>query len=116
MTYLLIFLLGLGITFLVLAGVGILRLPDLFCRASATTKAATLGAGLVLLATTFFFQDAQVTLRVVATMAFLLLTAPVGAHVIARAAYRQKTELWSGTIRDELADWQASRDDSQAAK
>jgi multicomponent Na+:H+ antiporter subunit G len=91
-----------GAVFLLLAGIGILRLPDLFCRASATTKAATLGVGCVLVAAAFHFGDLRVTTRVLATIAFLLLTAPVAAHMIARAAYRCGTPLWTGTVRDEL--------------
>ena len=93
-----------GALFLLLAGIGILRLPDLFCRASATTKAATLGVGCLLLASALHFGDLRVTTRVTATIAFLLLTAPVAAHMIARAAYRRGTPLWSGTVRDELRD------------
>ena len=78
-------------------------MPDVFCRASATTKAATLGVGCVLVATALHFDDLRVTTRVLATIAFLLLTAPVAAHMIARAAYRSRIPLWSGTVRDELA-------------
>lgn len=90
-----------GALFLLLAGIGILRLPDLFCRASAVTKAATLGVGCLLIAVAFYFGELRVTTRVLATIAFLLLTAPIAAHVIARAAYSQGTALWSGTVRDE---------------
>lgn len=91
-----------GAAFLVLAGVGIIRLPDLFCRASATTKAATLGVGCLLAAAAVAFGDLQVTTRAAATIAFLLLTAPVAAHMIGRAAYFRGVALWPGTVRDEL--------------
>ena len=94
---------AMGTLFLLLAAVGILRMPDLYCRASATTKAATLGVGCVLVATSLYFNDLQVTTRVLATIAFLLLTAPVAAHMIARAAYRQQVPLWRATVSDELA-------------
>jgi multicomponent Na+:H+ antiporter subunit G len=92
----------LGAAFMLIASVGIIRLPDLFCRASATTKAATLGVGCVLVAVAFHFDDIRVTTRVIAIVAFLLLTAPVGAHMIARAAYCRGVRLWQGTGRDEL--------------
>ena len=91
-----------GAIFLLLAGVGIIRLPDIFCRGSATTKAATLGVGLMLAATAVYFGELQVTTRAIATVAFLLLTAPVATHMISRAAYFRGTELWPGTVRDEL--------------
>ncbi len=92
-----------GTAFMILAGVGIIRLPDLYCRASATTKAATLGIGCLLAATAIHFGDLRVTTRVLATIAFLFLTAPVAAHLIGRAAYRSNAPLWQGTVRDELA-------------
>ncbi|REJ66357.1 MAG: monovalent cation/H(+) antiporter subunit G [Planctomycetota bacterium] len=92
-----------GTAFLLLAGIGILRLPDLFSRASATTKAATLGVGCLLAATAIHFGDLQVTTRALAIVAFLLLTAPVSAHMLARAAYRQGVPLFPGT-KDELAE------------
>ena len=91
-----------GVAFLVVAGVGIIRLPDIYCRGSATTKAATLGVGFMLAATAVYFGDLQVTTRAIATGAFLLLTAPVAAHMIARAAYFRGTDLWPGTVKDEL--------------
>jgi multicomponent Na+:H+ antiporter subunit G len=97
-----LFLAIVGSLFLLLAGLGIIRLPDLFCRASATTKAATLGVGCLLVAVALHFGDMQVTTRVLATLAFLLLTAPVAAHMIARAAYSQGVPLWPGTVRDEF--------------
>jgi multicomponent Na+:H+ antiporter subunit G len=109
-----IFLAALGAVFLLLAGVGIIRLPDVYCRASATTKAATLGVGCLLVGTAVHFGDLQITTRVAATVAFLLLTAPVAAHMIARAAYLRGIELWSGTQRDELHDaaegWKSPHD------
>jgi multicomponent Na+:H+ antiporter subunit G len=102
MTVLVALLTFVGVAFLLLAGVGIIRLPDLFCRASATTKAATMGLGCLLVAVAVHFGDVQVTTRVMATIAFVLLTAPVAAHMISRAAYRSRVPLWAGTVRDEL--------------
>ena len=102
-TFVVFALAATGTLFLLLAAIGILRMPDLYCRASATTKAATLGVGCVLVSTSLYFSDLQVTTRVLATIAFLLLTAPVAAHMIARAAYRQQIPMWRGTVRDELA-------------
>jgi multicomponent Na+:H+ antiporter subunit G len=110
-----VFLAIVGALFLLLAGLGIIRLPDLFCRASATTKAATLGVGCLLVAVALHFGDLQVTTRVLATLAFLLLTAPVAAHMIARAAYWQGVPLWSGTVRDEFQE-ELSGDRATGAK
>ena len=75
---------------------------DLFMRLQAATKASTLGVGCMLLAAAVHFQDLAVTTRAVLVIAFFFLTAPVGAHVIARAAYAVGVPLWKGTITDEL--------------
>lgn len=95
-----LFLVGAFLMFL--AGLGLLRMPDLFLRMSATSKAGSLGAGLVLLGAVFFFQDWGITTRAVATIVFLFLTAPVAAHMIGRAAYFDGVPLWKGTVRDDL--------------
>jgi multicomponent Na+:H+ antiporter subunit G len=98
-------LLVIGALFMLLAGLGILRLPDLFMRLQASTKASTLGVGCMLLAAAIHFQDLAVTTRAVLIIAFFFLTAPVGAHMIARAAYAVGVPLlWEGTITDELRD------------
>lgn len=95
-------LLFAGAFFLLLAGVGVLRMPDLFSRMQAATKAATLGAGLMLLAVATHFDDLGTTIRAVLVAAFFFLTAPVAAHMIGRAAYFIGVPLWEGTITDEL--------------
>jgi multicomponent Na+:H+ antiporter subunit G len=97
-------LLVLGALFMLLAGIGLVRLPDLYLRMSATSKAATLGASLVLLGSAVHFGTAAVAGRAVVIVVFLFLTAPVAAHTIGRAGYRRKSPLWQGTIADELAD------------
>lgn len=100
--WIVVLLMLLGALLMLVAGIGLLRLQDLFLRMSATSKAATLGAGLVLLATAVFFNEFSITARVTATIVFLLLTAPVAAHMIGRAAYFDGVPLWKGTVLDEL--------------
>ena len=94
----------IGAVFSLVAGIGLFRLPDIFVRMHAATKAGTLGAGLVLLAIAVDSQDPGVITRALAGLGFLLLTAPVAAHLLGRAAYLARAELWSQTIIDELAD------------
>jgi len=91
-----------GASFVLLASVGILRMPDLFTRMQTATKAATLGISCILLAVAFLMQDWSVGLRATLAIMFFLLTAPVAAHMIGRAAYFVGVPLWSGTITDEL--------------
>jgi multicomponent Na+:H+ antiporter subunit G len=95
-------LLFLGAIFILIAGLGVLRMPDVFMRLSATSKAATLGVGLVLVATAFYFDDFGITARALATIVFLLLTTPVAAHRISRAAYLTGVPLWERTRCDEM--------------
>jgi multicomponent Na+:H+ antiporter subunit G len=98
----LIFML-IGTFFMLLAGIGLLRMPDLFLRMSAATKASTLGTGFILLAAAFYFDELGATSRALATIVFIFLTAPVAAHRIGRAAYFDGVLLWSGTRRDDLS-------------
>jgi multicomponent Na+:H+ antiporter subunit G len=94
----------LGSAFMLLAGVGILRLPDVFIRMHAATKPATLGLALIMAAVAVHFEDVGVTTRAILVNAFFILTVPVGAHMIGRSAYLIGTPLWKGTVVDE---WRA---------
>ncbi|HUE72383.1 MAG TPA: monovalent cation/H(+) antiporter subunit G [Pirellulaceae bacterium] len=97
-------LLVIGGAFMLLAGVGIVRMPDLFMRMQAATKAATLGVGCMLFAVAVHFGELAITARCMLVTAFVFLTAPLAAHVIARAAYSIGVPLWKGTFCDELHD------------
>jgi multicomponent Na+:H+ antiporter subunit G len=93
---------GIGTMFILLAAIGFLRMPDFFLRLSVTTKAATLGISLVLGGAALYFGEESVVSRVFAIILFLFLTAPVGAHMISRTAYFIGTELWEGSVSDDL--------------
>lgn len=92
----------LGTLFIFVSAIGILKMPDLYTRMSATTKASTLGIGLVLIGTIIYWQDFGIASRAVAIIVFLFITAPVAAHIIGRAAYFGKVPLWKKTKIDEL--------------
>lgn len=96
-------LMVVGAFFMVVAGLGVLRMPDLFLRMSASAKASTLGAGALLLAVAVHFGDVGVTSRAVATIVFLLLTTPIAAHMLGRAGYFVGVKLVETTVIDELA-------------
>lgn len=91
-----------GALLMLLAAIGVVRLPDVYSRMSATSKAATLGVALVLLGAAWHFGDWAVAGRALVTVVFLYLTAPVAAHRIGRAAYRSGVRPWSGTVANEL--------------
>jgi multicomponent Na+:H+ antiporter subunit G len=98
-------LIVLGVFFVFLAGVGLLRMPDMFLRMSTATKASTLGLGLILMGTAVFFWELGITSRAIATSIFVLLTAPVSAHMIGRAAYSDGVPLWDKTKQDDLKEY-----------
>lgn len=95
-------LMVLGALMVLIAGWGMLRLPDLYLRTSASTKAATLGLGSVLIGLTLIAGDWGVTGRVVVILLFVLLTVPIAAHALGQAAYFSGVPLWRETVVDEL--------------
>ena len=90
-----------GSGFALLAAVGVLRMPDVFTRMQASTKASTLGIGCLLAGSALHLGDFASFIRAGSILAFLLLTTPVAAHVIARASYLAEVPLWKGTVLDE---------------
>lgn len=94
--------LGVGTFFLLLGSYGLVRLPDVLCRMHATTKSTTFGACGLLVAAVVDAGFSAVGLKAFLAIVFLLLTAPVGAHMIARAAYRGRVPLARRTAFDEL--------------
>jgi multicomponent Na+:H+ antiporter subunit G len=91
----------IGAAFALLAAVGVLRMPDVFTRMQASTKASTLGLACLLVGLSIRHPDTGVVIRAVSIAAFTMLTTSVAAHVIARAAARARVPLWEGTLVDE---------------
>ena len=102
---------AIGAIAILLASIGILRMPDLYLRLSVTTKAATLGVGLILVSAAFYFQNVGITARVLTIIFFTTVTAPVSAQLIGRAAYLIKTKMWQHSIINELEGMYDSRTD-----
>jgi multicomponent Na+:H+ antiporter subunit G len=90
-----------GSAFALLAAVGVLRMPDVFTRMQASTKASTLGLACLLLGAALQLGDLSSVVRAASIGAFVLLTTPVAGHVIARASYFSQVPLWKGTVLDE---------------
>jgi multicomponent Na+:H+ antiporter subunit G len=107
------FFLLVGGAFMFLAALGLIRMPDVFMRLQATTKASTLGAGSLLIATAIYFNEVDITARALLVLTFVMITAPAGAHAIARAAHTAKALMWERTIRDDL---RAARDAEEESK
>jgi multicomponent Na+:H+ antiporter subunit G len=101
--YLSAVLVVVGSLFAFLAALGLIRLPDLYTRMHAASKAGIVGAGFMLLGLAFVSLDAGVALRAILGIAFLLLTTPVSAHLLARAAYLAGTTPDPATSINELS-------------
>jgi multicomponent Na+:H+ antiporter subunit G len=90
-----------GATLGLLASVGVVRMPDVFTRMQASTKASTLGLGCLLAGVALRNPELSFGVRAASIAAFMLLTTAVSAHVIARAAARSGAPIWKGTLVDE---------------
>jgi len=89
-----------GATFVLLAGVGVLRFADVYARMHAATKASTLGIALIAIGAAAALEDGNA--RALVAVVFIFVTAPAAAHFIGRAAYRAEgIEIDLG--RDDLA-------------
>lgn len=92
----------LGASLMLLAAVGVVRLPDLPSRMHATTKSGALGTSVIMLAVILAYTETSVTAKAIAIICFIILTSPVAAHAIGRAGYFMGVPLWEGTLKDEL--------------
>jgi multicomponent Na+:H+ antiporter subunit G len=108
-------LLAAGTLLTVLAGVGVLRLPDVFARMHAATKSSSLGLALVLLGAALRVRGVGDTAKLVLVIALQFLTAPVAAHLVGRAAHRAGEALDHVTEVDELAGAERPPPDGPAA-
>jgi multicomponent Na+:H+ antiporter subunit G len=91
-----------GSAFSLLAAIGVLRLPDLYTRMHAASKAGAVGGGLVLLAVALVSFDGSVALRAIIGTGFLLLTTPVSAHLLAQVSHRGGYQSDVNMALDEL--------------
>ncbi len=79
-----------GVFFYLVGAVGLIRMPDVFCRMHATTKADTLGAGLIFVGLIIYFGFSFASLNVLVVLIFVWLTMPTAAHAVARSEYENQ--------------------------
>ncbi|MEM7807793.1 MAG: monovalent cation/H(+) antiporter subunit G [Planctomycetota bacterium] len=114
-----------GIFFMFVGAVGMLRLPDAYCRSHAASKCVTLGIVGLLAALVVFVatapdeplpsDPAEVELvttadeptliaftKALLVVVFVFVAAPIGSHMLARAAHIAGVKMWSGSLGDEL--------------
>lgn len=92
----------IGAAFVLVASIGLIRLPDVYSRMHAASKAGTLGSGVMLLALAVVSNDQATVTRALAGILFFLLTAPISAHLLAKAAYAAGYQLWDRSVLDQM--------------
>lgn len=96
------FLMVGGSIFSLIAAIGVNRLPDIYTRMHAASKAGTVGSGLLLLAVGIHAMEISIFARSLAGFFFFILTAPVSAHLLAKAAHQAGYKLSSISIVDDM--------------
>lgn len=96
----LIFLIG-GLFFYFVGVLGLIRMPDVFCRMHATTKCDTMGAGLIFIGLIIWQGTTFVSLNILIILLFIWLTNPTAAHYIAKSEYT--TRHINQSLNDEEA-------------
>lgn len=86
-------LLGLGVLLMGIAAIGVVRLPDMLCRAHAVGKALTLGVSLMLAGAMLRYGPAQQP-KFLLAIVFQFLTIPVAGHLVSLVAYRKRFARW----------------------
>ena len=93
-----------GTFFIVVAAIGILRMPDVYIRMHALAKAATIGIGLLTAAAAVYFNDITVTSLVIGTNIFLFMTAPTATHILGKVVIEKGCPMWQRHTPDKNED------------
>ncbi len=93
-----------GITFDLFGCIGLIRMPDLYNRLQSSTKCVTLGTCGILFGVFLKFGFAAAGIKAIVCIVFLLLTAPVGAHALARGAHKAGIKPWEGSVCDKYSE------------
>ncbi len=86
--------------FCLVAGIGVLRMKDVFSRMHAATKAGTMGLALIGIGAMVMADGWRETFEVLVVFLFMTATAPIGAHLIGRAAFRTRVPVDPATQSD----------------
>ena len=89
-----------GILFDLFGCIGLVRLPDIYNRLQAATKCVTLGTCMILIGLPLMMGINAAGIRAILCAVFILLTSPVAAHALSRAAYRAGVKLWDQSVSD----------------
>ncbi|MGM0566403.1 MAG: monovalent cation/H(+) antiporter subunit G [Bacteroidota bacterium] len=100
--YIVLLFLVIGTLFIFIASVGLLKMPDVYLRMSASTIAGTFGVASMLIAVAIFFGGLSLVLHVAGVIVFLILTVPVGAHMLGRTSHIIGLKMWDKTVSDDM--------------
>jgi multicomponent Na+:H+ antiporter subunit G len=89
---------GLGFDFF--GCLGLIRLPDIYNRLQASTKCVTFGTCSILFGVFLMLGFSAAGIKALLCIVFLVLTAPVSAHVLARGAHISGIKLWKKSVCD----------------
>jgi multicomponent Na+:H+ antiporter subunit G len=95
---------SIGLAFDFFGCLGLVRLPDVYCRLQAATKCVTLGTCSILFGSFLIVGFTAAGIKSLLCIIFVILTAPVAAHAIARGAHRAGVKLWKDSIVDKYAE------------
>ena len=93
-----------GIVFDFFGCLGLIRLPDVYNRLQASTKCVTLGTASILFGLFLFNGFSAAGIKAILCIVFIILTAPVSAHALSRAAHRSGVKLWDKSVCDKYAE------------
>ena len=101
---LIIFFISVGVIFIIVTAIGLYRLPDLYTRAHAASKSATLGVMCILIGVFlhFWLIENHFNPGILLGILFIFITGPVGGHIMSRSSYIAGVKPWEGTVRDDL--------------
>lgn len=102
---LIVIFIAVGVFFILVTAIGLIRLPDVYSRAHAASKSATLGVMSILIGVFlhFWLIEGNFNPRIILGIVFLFITGPVGGHMMAKAAYFSGVPLAKETVRDDMA-------------
>ena len=98
-----VFLLGSGLSFMLIGAWGVVRLPDAYHRLHASSKCSTLGLFGMLAGAVVHIGTADTLTKAALTLLFAVVATPVGSHILAKAAHNTGLRQWDQTLSDELA-------------
>lgn len=100
--------------FAFIAALGLVRMQDVYIRMHASTKAGTLGVGMIAAAVAMTASGEGI-IKEIAIILFLLFTAPIGAHLIARAAFQSRVPVFTPGVAEKTRETFVCENEIEAA-